>query len=351
MRGQSSKWSVARLQEFERLFPTLSEIELLAAFPDKTVGQLRGKAIRLGLSRRPSGMALRLDYTHPAAVEGRTLFPGRVRAPGEASRLLVEGRDQRKIGGRVTRAGAWQGMPIFTLTLEERATCPRSCRHWQTCYGNAMHFAVRIDASAPDFLPSLEIELQRLQARHPGGFVVRLHVLGDFFSVAYVKAWERWLCAFPALHAFGYTAHPPGSRIGEHIFRLAHRAWDRFAIRWSSDQPGQGRAITVATSSPPKIAGVITCPAESFNPDGTKQTRGCSTCGLCWRAPDKTIRFIEHGAKGKPSPERLPTSRPSRLIMRENVLAAVAEFGSQQRAASALGLSLGKVQRTLRKGG
>src|SRR5262249_24811065 len=30
-----------------------------------------------------------------------------------------------------------------TLTLEERATCPTTCRHWRDCYGNKMHRAQR----------------------------------------------------------------------------------------------------------------------------------------------------------------------------------------------------------------
>jgi hypothetical protein len=87
------------------------------------------------------------------------------------------------------------GMPIYTLTLEERATCPTSCGHWRSCYGNSMHFAHRIDHRSPGFATLLAANVKRLGVEHPHGFVVRLHVLGDFYSVAYVDLWAALLDA------------------------------------------------------------------------------------------------------------------------------------------------------------
>lgn len=290
-------WSADELLEFERLYRSKSEPELLRLFPGKTVGQIRGKAIKLQLSRPALGEAYTLAPDHPAVVNGETLFPTRVRSARGAHRLLVPGYDQRKLGGRVARPGAWHGFPIYSLTLEERETCPTYCHHWLTCMGNAMHMAVRIDARDPSFLTELDFELEGLQARHPGGFVVRLHVLGDFYSIGYVAAWEAWLDALPALHVFGYTARDPQQKsdIGAVVLDLASRRWDRFAVRLSSVEPGPRRAITAFDPRPPAMPDVITCPAETLHPDGTKATKGCNTCGLCWRAPDKTIRFIAHG--------------------------------------------------------
>ena len=28
---------------------------------------------------------------------------------------------------------------MYTVTLEERATCPKTCKHWYDCYGNTAH--------------------------------------------------------------------------------------------------------------------------------------------------------------------------------------------------------------------
>lgn len=296
----TSPWWPGELVELETLYRTNTELQLLDLFPDKTVGQIRGKAISMQLSRRPEGEALALREDHPAVTAGGTRYPGQVRRVNKAARLLVSGRDQRKLGARVKRPGAWHGWPIYSLTLEERATCPRSCHHWLTCYGNAMQWSVRIDASDPSFIPELAIELEELQARHPAGFVVRLHVLGDFYSIGYVDQWERWLDQFPALHVFGYTARDPErSPIGLKVIGLAFRRWDRFAVRLSSETPGPGRAVTVFDPKPPRVAGVITCPAETEHPDGTRATKGCNTCGLCWRdaARAKTIQFIAHGGR------------------------------------------------------
>jgi hypothetical protein len=47
----------------------------------------------------------------------------RVYAPDEIDRLLKDGHQSRKIG-KIIAKGHRRGWPIFTLTLEERATCP-----------------------------------------------------------------------------------------------------------------------------------------------------------------------------------------------------------------------------------
>lgn len=288
-------WAEGELADLDRIYATRTEAELLGHFPGKSIGQIRGQSIKRQLSRPANGQAFAIRPRHPAALFGGTVFPRTVRKAEEAHRLLVPGRDQRKLGGRVERPGAWHGFPIFSLTLEERATCPRSCHHWLTCYGNAMQWAARIDPLDPGFLSALDAELATLQRRHRGGFVVRLHILGDFFSQVYVRAWESWLSRYPALRVFGYTARGPDDPIGAMVLDLAARRWDRFAVRLSAETPAPGRAITTDNPHPPKREGVFTCPAETIHPDGTKKTKGCNTCGLCWRAPDKAVQFILHG--------------------------------------------------------
>lgn len=239
-------------------------------------------------------------------VQAKTLYPSTVVHASLAGRLLVDGINSRKLGSKVTK-GAWRGMPIFSLTLEERATCPRSCDLWRTCYGNAMHLAKRIDHSF-GLEPRLEGELAAFQERYPRGFVVRLHQLGDFYSLAYVKTWATWLAKFPALRVFGYTHWPVDSKIGAEIHRLREYWWDRFAIRTSvgltnaAAVDGSAKTPTATTiwrlPEGPRVAEGIVCPAQ------TGRTECCGTCGLCWAeaAREETIVFVGHGMTNRGVP-------------------------------------------------
>ena len=152
--------------------------------------------------------------------------------------MLMPGAHSPKLGAVVTK-GAWRGMPIYSLTLEERATCPRDCANWLSCYGNGMHLAWR-NRHGPELEAGLERELAALQAKYPDGFVCRLHVLGDFYSPEYVRKWGDWLERFPALRVFGYTAWRAESEIGTEIARLSgdRDRWERFAIQVEARRRG-----------------------------------------------------------------------------------------------------------------
>lgn len=114
-----------------------------------------------------------LPDSHPAMVEKRTLFPTTVVDAKDSPNLLVSAVNNRKIGKEVLK-GPWAGKPIFTLTLEERATCPSSCFMLARCYGNAMHMARR-NRHGEELEALLHAELVDLAVDHPGGFVVRKH--------------------------------------------------------------------------------------------------------------------------------------------------------------------------------
>lgn len=219
----------------------------------------------------------------------RPMFPTRVVRADEAPRVLVDGKNSRKIGDRVVK-GPWAGMPIYTLTLPERATCPATCHHLADCYGNGMQWARRI-APGQELEEALDLELTWKQRAHPDGFVVRLHVLGDFYATRYVARWAEWLERFPALRVWGYTAWPDNTPIGSAVRDLADRMWPRFAIRYSSREPGPQRAITVDAME--EAGEAIICPVQ------TGATETCGTCGLCWSdaARGKTIAFVRHGMK------------------------------------------------------
>lgn len=223
-----------------------------------------------------------LNALNPAYRTGRTIFPSRVFDPDEVQRVLKTGHQSRKIGKSVQK-GPRRGWPIFTLTLEERATCPRTCKAWAFCYGNSMQAAERLVAG-PALEEALWDELLALQFAHPGGFMVRLHVLGDFYSLGYVRLWERALKAFPALHVFGFTARQPSEEIGHLLWTMTEVDWDRFAIRFSGLNSPL-KASVLQGDIPPIQA--IPCPAQ------TGATDCCATCALCWSS-DRSISFARH---------------------------------------------------------
>ncbi len=257
--------------------------------------------------RRFAGASIETDRVvglrddHPAISEARTIFPKSVTHPEDAPRLLVSGHNNPKLGARIQK-GAMAGFPLFHLTLEERATCPRSCHMWSTCYGNTMPYARRHDAS--DVLALgviLDEELAILQAKHPQGFMIRLHTLGDFPSVPYVRMWRVFLERYPALHCFGYTSNwydapdPEERAIGEAIRQLTQVAWDRFAIRFSTVAAVAQSAVVIDEDD--DRPNVLRCPAQ------TKKSECCATCGLCWAESLKarSIGFLKHGMKARRS--------------------------------------------------
>lgn len=233
---------------------------------------------------KPTGQGVVLPAFHQAVRGGRSLFPSRVFAPDEVARVLKSGHQSRKIGAFVTK-GPRRGWPIFTLTLEERASCPRACLHWQDCYGNNMQAAERIEAGN-GLEAALQRELQALATTHPDGFLVRLHVLGDFPDTQYVRFWGRMLDTISPLHVFGFTAHPPASAIGRAVALLTiEHGWARFAIRFS----GAPHALRAARVIEPGLrdANAVACPAQ------TGATDCCATCGLCWQS-ERSIAFGRH---------------------------------------------------------
>lgn len=246
-------------------------------------------------TRRSTGIAT----THAASLEARTIFPSTVVPSADSPRCLVGGENNPKLGGKITK-GSRAGWPIYHLTLEERATCPTSCRLWSNCYGNAMHRARR-HAADGNLIPLLQAEVTHLSVINPTGFMIRLHTLGDFYSVEYVEAWREMLIQHPALHIFGYTAREDADPIGRAVIGIADAQWERFAIRTSRSVAVPQGALVV--DEPHNE--LLMCPAQ------TKETETCGTCGLCWSksARLKTIGFLRHGMKAPMATLTLDTLR------------------------------------------
>ena len=223
----------------------------------------------------------------PAIVAGRSIFHAKgVRAAVAGQPVLVSGHSNVKIG-RDVRKGPLRGYWIYTLTLEERATCPRTCHHWATCYGNNMPFARRVshlDRGALEAAIRADVE-RLLSIRGRPGILVRLHALGDFYSAPYVRFWSALLREFPRLAAYGYTAWAPGSDIGKAIAAAKREHGQRFAVRWSNGAGDEDCAVPVRSVD--EAVNSIVCPEQ------TGATAACATCGLCW-GTRRNVAFLEH---------------------------------------------------------
>jgi len=239
----------------------------------------------LSLKGRSASM---LPYDHSAVMDGRTVYPKTVQAILPDTVVLKSGSNQWKIGGEILK-GDWRNFPIYTLTLEERVTCPKSCHHWRSCYGNHMHRSHRMQHGA-DLERRLEIEVARRADDHPLGFAVRLHVLGDFYSVEYVGLWRQLLERHPALHIWGYTARwdVVNDPIAAALVALTQQHPDRFAMRFSNAPAPFAVPTTISVEHPFQVPDDATlCPQE------VDKTESCSTCALCWHSRER-IAFIQH---------------------------------------------------------
>ncbi|MEO0781939.1 MAG: hypothetical protein AAFZ46_09285, partial [Pseudomonadota bacterium] len=220
----------------------------------------------------------------------RTKFPSTVRIPSPSERVLKDGAMNQKIGGDVL-VGRLKGAPIFTLTLEERATCPKSCLHWRSCYGNGMSQAHRF-AHGPALTERLTAEIEELMAEH-ARILIRLHVLGDFYDPEYVEFWRNQLFLHPGLHIFGFTAWAPHTDIGRKIAALRGAMPERFAVRNSGACAPWGSFTIDFPTERKQIGDAIVCPAQLDANNGTPRKVHCGNCAACWSAPNPIV-FVEH---------------------------------------------------------
>ncbi len=147
-----------------------------------------------------------------------------------------------------------------------------------------MQWLQRMEAG-PELEWKLVREVALLSIDHPH-FVVRLHGMGDFYSVEYVALWRRLLERHEGLHVYGYTARLDDD-IGDSLRRLAGDAgWSRFAMRFSNSGDVKRSTVTVE-STLQRPADAIVCPEQ------TGRSESCSTCTLCW-ATERRIAFLQH---------------------------------------------------------
>lgn len=193
----------------------------------------------------------------------------------------------RKMGGgeSLITVGRWEGREMLQLSLEERATCPVSCPLNKDggCYGDRMHTAHRIDHRNPGLLMS-RIGMDLANAVVGGVPVVRLHVLGDFFSLQYAQFWHVEV-KMGRCSIFGFTAHAEKSLIGNYL-RDVNRITPEFRMRFSHDT-GPWGALVAGVSPGWDTVETIRCPHELYG-------LHCKDCGICWEVPTPVL-FTYHG--------------------------------------------------------
>jgi hypothetical protein len=250
-----------------------------------------------------------LTKTEAAIINGQSIFQYKVKSVSEGmgkTEKALKTSTNKKLG-KVVKKGWLRGAKIYTLTLEERKTCPISCEFYKKqkggCYGNNMHLATRyiVDESL-----MIEIESNLVEYSLKGKpFLVRLHVLGDFSSLDYVNFWESMLNKYPLLNVYGYTAHHRDTDIGYSLecLRVVHDK--RFMVRVSGDF--RSKELTALSFDNPKALPMVqakeafVCPTQITkkgeyklaSKNETTLTPDCGTCGLCWTV-DKPVVFLTH---------------------------------------------------------
>jgi hypothetical protein len=225
---------------------------------------------------------------HVNIVRTTTKFPKSKRSLTDYSHSVLKKPSSAKIGsaGRYVKKGKLKGAEVYTLTLTERETCPQSCGHWDDCYGNNMPFAHRLEhgKELENRLFDEVGEKCRKAAEKGRKVLVRLHVLGDFYSTDYVLLWRTLMVLHDNLYVWGYTHHTAqtDSDIYKELFTNRVAFPERWFVRWS-DTGGDFSANSEELTD----EGIV-CPEQ------TGQTQACTTCSLCWDAPDKNIIFKTH---------------------------------------------------------
>ena len=213
----------------------------------------------------------------------RSRYQKSLKSPSEFT-VLKPGKNNSKLGYKITK-GKWKGKYIYSLTIEERVTCPTTCHHWEDCYGNNMPFAHRFK-HGQELEQKLDYEIGELVYKHSKGILVRLHVLGDFYSSDYVFFWGSLLDKHPTLCIYGYTARYDDS-IGSAIALFGILHTNRFDIRYSKNK-NYSEATQFQYAADESFSG------EFFDcPEQTGQVDSCADCAACWQST-KTVRFLSH---------------------------------------------------------
>ena len=218
-----------------------------------------------------------LNHDHAAIVNSRSIYQKNIHDAATYPYKVIKVPTDTKLGKKVKK-GKLKGSKIYILTLEERATCDSDCEHWLNCYGNNMPFAHRFIVNDALY-PAIERDLDELDAKGKP-YLVRLHILGDFFNLKYVFFWRKQLAKRELLNIYGYTRNHPTKALGIAIKAVRQEYGERFAIRFSNypDDPMSAQSKDSSTDG-------VGCPEQ------LGLAESCGDCALCWSMPNKPVIF------------------------------------------------------------
>jgi len=217
-----------------------------------------------------------------------TIYKTNIHNLNEYKFEILKNSTNIKLGKKVVK-GKYANYKLKTLTLVERETCPTDCFHWKTCYGNNMPFAHRISHEDQNLLQK-RIYNELLNSTNKL-LLIRLHVLGDFFNVKYVKFWSIMLNTFKNIALWGFTANNINSKISlsrdiaKEIIKLNYS--EHSHIRFSNDLTNKFSGNSYDIVKPVKGESIV-CPVQE------NKTANCGTCGLCWNQKTQSIIFKTH---------------------------------------------------------
>ena len=217
-----------------------------------------------------------------------TIYKKNIHDLNEYKFKIIKDSKNVKLGKKVIK-GMYNNYKLKTVTLIERETCPSDCIHWEDCYGNNMPFAHRISHEDQNLLQK-RIYNELLNSTNQL-LLIRLHVLGDFFNVKYVKFWSIMLNTFKNIAVYGYTANNINSKIelsrdiAKEIIKLNYSKHSH--IRFSNDLTNSFSANSYDIVKPVKGESIL-CPVQE------NKTANCGSCGLCWNQKNQSIIFKTH---------------------------------------------------------
>jgi len=228
-----------------------------------------------------------------AAREGRSAIPSRVREPREGEDVLKSSVNNGKLKGPQFVVGIPAGQASYTLPLPEVESCPPSCRFIDPdsnvpCKAMSYWTLTRYRFGTA-FSACIATNLDALDARHPNGYWVYLHVSGDFDvyrndDPEYALMWEQHLQRRSALNVWGNTHCRRAGMIGRVLTRMNAMPGRRSVIRFSHDV-GPYSSTTIRTRADRRL-GDFVCLADYLK-------ISCMECGLCIDRPDLRVAFIE----------------------------------------------------------
>lgn len=208
----------------------------------------------------------------------------------------------------LVKGNAKLGDGIWTFSTPRLVTCPGAtdaCK--QVCYGKAFKRYPNVEKTHNRMLDASKqddfVEKMVEEIKESGAKIVRIHVLGDFYSLSYTRKWIRIVRSLPDVVFYAYTRSFACPRILPALNDL--RTLPNMVLWWAVDktstaQPPEGRIAYMSLDDedlPPeeaslvfrvmrktkkvKLNGVFVCPKETGKP--TKDGLHCDSCKYCFK--------------------------------------------------------------------